>query len=155
MYFVKGRTMAPLPNPVSVDLELQLMVPGSTPLPVMAGIRYDAGDPYAVHVGFRTGGGLDAVDVVEWTFARQLLTDGVAGPVGDGDVQVWPSRIGPAAVVCLSLCSPSGKALFEVPLGELIEFLTQTYLAVPTGSESRFVDLDAELALLMWSEPEL
>jgi hypothetical protein len=33
----------------------------------------------------------------------------------------------------------------------VVEFLTQTYAAVPTGTESDFVDLDAELALLMWS----
>lgn len=42
-----------------------------------------------------------------------------------------------------------------MPLGELVEFLTETYASVPTGSESDFVDLDAELALLMWTEPEL
>ncbi len=52
-----------------------------------------------------------------------------------------------------ALSSPSGRALFEVPLGELVEFLTRTYTAVPTGSESDFVDLDAELALLMWTDP--
>ena len=38
---------------------------------------------------------------------------------------------------------------------ELVEFLTKTYAVVPTGSESDHVDVDAELALLLWSEPEV
>jgi hypothetical protein len=111
-------------------------------------------DPYASrslpHRPRRCRGG----DVVEWTFARQLLTDGVAGPVGEGDVQVWPSSNAGARVVCLALSSPSGKALFEIPLPDLVEFLGRTYSAVPTGQEAAHVDVDAELALLLWAEPE-
>ena len=41
-----------------------------------------------------------------------------------------------------------------MPLGGLVEFLTRTYAAVPTGLESDFVDIDAELALLVWSDPQ-
>ena len=92
--------------------------------------------------------------MVEWTFARQLMTDGVTRPVGEGDVQVWPGAEGGPAVVNLALSSPSGRALFEVPLTELVEFLTRTYAAVPTGSEGEFVDVDAELALLLWSDDQ-
>ena len=139
------------PDMVSAELELRLVVPGSASLPVMADMRYDGSDPYAVHVAFHTGN----TDVVKWTFARQLLTDGVTRPVGEGDVQVWPSHTSGRPVVCLSLSSPSGRALFEIPLADLVEFLTKTYAAVPTGSESDFVDVDAELALLLWSEPEI
>jgi hypothetical protein len=136
---------------VTTELELRLVVPGSSALPVIADMRYEATDPYAVHVAFHTGGS----ELVEWTFARQLLTDGVTHPVGEGDVQVWPSHAAGRPVICLSLSSPSGRALFEVPLPELVEFLTKTYAAVPTGGESDFVDVDAELALLLWSEPEI
>lgn len=140
--------MIPRPSAtVSAELELQLVVPGAESLPVDAMVRYQTADPYAVHVGFHTG----ADEVVEWTFARQLLTDGVTHAVGEGDVQVWPAHGGSEQLVCLSLSSPSGTALFEAPLGLLVEFLTKTYAAVPTGSESDYVDLDAELALLMWS----
>ena len=57
-------------------------------------------------------------------------------------------------MVCLNLCSPSGKALFEVPLTDLADFLGRTYLAVPTGGESDYVDVESELALLLWAEPE-
>lgn len=140
------------PTCVRADMQLRLVVSGGAPLPVRAGMRYDALDPYAVQVGFHTGSAGDG-DVVEWTFARSLLSDGVAGPVGEGDVQVWPSISAGASVVCLSLSSPSGRALFEVPMPELAGFLRQTYDAVPLGLESQHVHVDAELALLLWAEP--
>ena len=140
------------PTCVRAELQLRLVVAGSVPLPVRADIRYDVLDPYAVQVAFHTSSAEDS-DVVEWTFARSLLSDGVAAPTGDGDVQVWPSHSAGLPVVCLSLSSPSGTALFEVPLPELVEFLAQTYEAVPTGCESAHVDVDAELALLLWAEP--
>lgn len=143
--------MTTRPDSVTTQLELRLVVPGSPSLPVIAEFGYDHGDPYAVKVAFHTGGS----DVVEWTFARALLTDGVTHPAGEGDVQVWPSHSGGRPVVCLSLSSPSGRALFEVPLTALVEFLTKTYAVVPTGSESEYVDVEAELALLLWSEPEI
>ena len=143
--------MSTKPDSVTTQLELRLVVPGNPSLPVLAETTYDQSDPYAVRVAFHTGGS----DVVEWTFARSLLTDGVTHPVGEGDVQAWPSHSAGRPVVCLSLSSPSGRALFEAPLAELVEFLTKTYAVVPTGSESDFVDVDAELALLLWSEPEV
>src|SRR3954454_12050507 len=147
--------MTPRSTSVSTELQLRLVVPGAASLPVRAGLRYDVADPYAVQVAFHTGNGNDG-EIVQWTFARQLLTDGVTAPVGQGDVQVWPStdedgRAG-SGVVCLSLSSPSGKALFEIPVSELVEFLTMTYAAVPTGAESDHVDVAAELAVLLWAE---
>jgi hypothetical protein len=143
--------MSTRPDAVTAELELRLIVPGSPSLPVVADFNYDQTDPYAVRVAFHTGG----ADIVEWTFARGLLTDGVTHPVGEGDVQVWPSHSGGRPVVCISLSSPSGRAMFEAPLTQLVEFLTKSYAVVPTGSESEHVDVDAELALLLWSEPEI
>ena len=142
----------PRPTCVQADLQLKLVVAGSAALPVRAGLRYDALDPYAVQVGFHTGNTGDG-DVVEWTFARSLLSDGVVGSVGEGDVQAWPSRSSGAPIVCLSLSSPSGSALFELPLPELADFLGHTYDAVPLGRESEHMHVDAELALLLWAEP--
>ncbi len=144
--------MTPRPVTVSTEMQLQLVVPGATALPVRASLSYDASDPYAVCVAFHTGA-VSSSDTVEWTFARQLLTDGVTAPVGSGDVRVWPAGVAGEPVACLSLSSPSGKALFELPVPELVEFLTMTYAAVPTGAESDHVDVDAELALLLWAEP--
>jgi len=145
------RAMSIRPDSVTTQIDLRLVVPGAPSLPVMSELAYDHSDPYAIKVAFHTGG----TDIVEWTFARSLLTDGVPHPVGEGDVQVWPSHSNGRPVVCLSLSSPSGRALFEAPLSELVEFLTRTYAVVPTGSEGEYVDVEAELALLLWSEPEV
>ena len=141
--------MTSRPTTVSADLELRLVVPGSSSLPVLASIRYDAADPYAVHVCFHTGG---ERGTVEWSFARQLLTDGLTQATGEGDVKVWPSHVEGRATVYLALSSPSGQAVFEVALHDLAEYLTSSYVAVPTGSEGDFLDIDAELALLLWSD---
>ena len=132
---------------VTADLELRLVVPGGPSLPVMAGLRYDSVDPWAVRVAFETGGEGDGV--VEWLFARQLLTDGVAGACGEGDVRVWPALHGNERVVNLAMASPSGSALFEIDRDALVEFLQQTYLAVPTGNEEGVIDIDAEIAILL------
>ena len=134
---------------VTAELELRLVVPGGPSLPVVAGLRYESDDPWAVRVAFHTGGEGDGI--VEWMFARQLLTDGVAEAYGEGDVRVWPSLHGEDRVVNLAMASPSGSALFEIDRDALVEFLQQTYLAVPTGMESDVVDLDSELEQLLSS----
>lgn len=133
---------------VSTEIELRLVVNDGPDRLVQADLSYAPTDPYAVRVAFHTG----STEVVEWTFARSLLTDGVTHPVGDGDVQVWPINTDGAPKVCLALSSPSGRALFEAPLPELVQFLTQTYAVVPTGCESDFVDVSAELAALLYDE---
>lgn len=133
---------------VSTAIELRLVVSDGPDRAVQADLSYSPTDPYAVRVAFHTG----TNEVVEWTFARSLLTDGVTHPVGDGDVQVWPVNTDGAPKVCLSLSSPSGRALFEAPLPQLVQFLTQTYAVVPTGCESDFVDVDTELSALLSDE---
>jgi len=133
---------------VSTEIAAQLVVPGSPSLPLVSAVRYDPCDPYAVHVQFVTG----VDEVVEWTFARHLLTEGVTHQVGEGDVRVWPATADGRAVVCLALTSPGGRALFEFPLADVVEFLTSTYTLVPSGAESSFFDIDAELAVLLWGE---
>lgn len=130
---------------VTAELELHLQVPGGVSLPVAADVTYDARDPWAVKVVFLTG----EDSTVEWLFARQLLTEGVAGPAGEGDVRVWPSMTDGIRTVSIAMGSPSGAALFEIERDAVVELLQRTYVAVPTGSEEDFVDLDAELALLL------
>jgi hypothetical protein len=137
---------------VRTELELRLVVPGGPSLPVLADLRYTADDPWAVRVAFQTGVRNEdgsGEGVVEWMFARQLLTDGIAGTVGEGDIRVWPAMSGGERVINLAMASPSGSALFEIDRDALVEFLQQTYLAVPTGTEEDVIDLDAELALLL------
>lgn len=135
---------------LTTEVQLRLLLPGAAARPMRAALRYDPSDPYAITTSFQVG----ATEVVVWTFARQLLQDGLTTLTGGGDVQVWPSASAGAAIVCLSLSSPSGKALFEVPHSALAAFLHRTYAVIPAGAESRQVDVDAELALLLWAEPE-
>ena len=132
---------------VRTELELRLVVPGGPSLPVLADLRYSADDPWAVRVAFQTR--VEGDGVVEWMFARQLLTDGISATAGEGDIRVWPATSGGERVINLAMASPSGSALFEIDRDEVVEFLQQTYLAVPTGSEGEVVDIDAELALLL------
>ena len=64
-------------------------------------------------------------------------------------MRVWPSAEGGERIVNLAMASPSGSAIFEIDRNSLVEFLQETYLVVPTGTEDQVVDLDAELARLL------
>nr|MDQ3611294.1 SsgA family sporulation/cell division regulator [Actinomycetota bacterium] len=64
--------MTTRPTSVSAHLQLRLLVPGTAALPVRADLRYDVSDPYAVQISFHTSS-QSRGDVVQWTFARQLL----------------------------------------------------------------------------------
>ena len=132
---------------VRTELQLRLVVAGRPPLPVAAELGYAAADPWAVHLVFRAEG--RSQPLPPWVFARQLLTEGLAAPVGDGDVRVWPTVGDEAPVVWVQLVSPAGSAVVEVDRDALAVFLQQTYLAVPTGTEDELVNLDAGLALML------
>jgi hypothetical protein len=142
--------MTARPTPVTAVLQVNLVVPLAPCAPVEATLDYRPEDPYAVRIAFRTQATSTAV---EWAFARQLLTDGLTAPSGAGDVRTWPSQVEGEPVVCLSLLSPTGSALFELPAGALLEFLACTYVAVPHDHECDHVDLDRELDDLLRSGP--
>jgi hypothetical protein len=138
----------PDPQTIETELTVWLVMDGASPLPVSAGLRYDPTDPFAVTMVFRPDP--EAEDsTVEWVFARSLLTEGTTGHAGCGDVTVWPKAEGRLRLVSLALTSPSGRALFEIPLADIVGFLGRTYAAVPTGTEHDMVDLDAEIDLLL------
>ena len=130
---------------VTSQLELKLVVPGESTVPLAVVLRYTGADPYAVHAEFRTG----LEESVEWVFARELLAEGVQRSAGEGDVRVWPSGAPGHEVVYVSLASPDGRALLQAPAPELVAFLRRTYDLVPEGMES--VDLDATLHALLGS----
>lgn len=131
---------------ISTELGLRLVAPDRTTVPLLAALEYSADDPYAIRMAFYAGD----EEPVEWIFARELLTVGAVHQVGEGDVQVWPAGHN-NRLLHISLSSPFGDALFEVPIGPLADFLHRTYQIVPAGQEPGFVDLDAELANLLWS----
>ena len=106
---------------------------------------YDPADPYAVTMRLEARSGS-----VTWTFARDLLADGLYGPAGDGDVQVWPclSHHG-EAIVIVELCSPDGTALLQTHSRALQQFVDSTFRAVPAGTESSHLTMDALVAQLL------
>ena len=108
---------------------------------------FDPQDPFAV--AMRLDGRLGPVT---WTFARELLANGVYEPSGDGDVQVWPclSNTG-AAVVIIELCSPGGPVLLQVPTRAVHDFVQSTYAHVPEGAESAHLSLDKLVSQLLGS----
>ena len=132
--------------PISTALNLSLVVPGDEPLPVDATLEYDVTDPYAVHLLIAAGEG-----TVRWSFSRELLTEGVKAPAGEGDVRIIPVGGRAERRVRVVLTSPDGAATLEAPLAEMVEFLTATYEAVPSGSESDLLDVDALVAQLLAS----
>ena len=130
--------------PISTALNLSLVVPGDEPLPVDATLEYDVADPFAVHLVIAAGEGL-----VRWSFARELLIEGVKAPAGEGDVRIIPVGGQAERRVRIVLSSPDGAATLEAPLAEMVEFLTATYAAVPSGTESDLVDVDALISALL------
>jgi len=130
---------------VTSALALSLVVPGDEPLPVEASATYAMSDPFAVRLDISTG----PDSAVTWHFSRELLTAGVADLIGEGDVRIEPVQSAAGRMVRITLSSPDGIASLEAPLAQVTEFLTATYVLVPTGSESDFVDLDREIAQLL------
>ena len=140
---------------VSAELGLRLVAAEQTIVPLVASLYYRGSDPYAIRIAFHVG----ADEPVEWIFARELLADGMMTPVGDGDVQIWPSAPaadpdgeirGPLTVLNVKLSSPFGEAHFEAPAEAIIKFLDRTYSIVRMGQESDVIDIDGELNDLLW-----
>ncbi|MGW9028258.1 SsgA family sporulation/cell division regulator [Streptomyces sp. NPDC055722] len=119
---------------------------GSSSMPLPLHLNYRVTDPYAVEIVFDPG-----PHQVTWTFARDLLADGLHGKAGSGDISIWtsPSDSGqPRAFIQLK--SPTGTALLSLPPAPVKEFVTETTRMVPRGSEhallsSSLNDLEAQL----------
>ena len=132
-------------NTISSELEVCLVLPGQTIVPLVARFFYSHEDPYAISIAFEAG----LTEPVEWIFARDLLAMGIEGREGLGDVTVWPSADSeggaPGSVLHIELSSPLGQAHFEAPAREISDFLGRTYQIVPAGEESEHIDIEAEL----------
>ena len=131
---------------VSAEIGLSLVVPEHGTVPLVASLHYSADDPYAIRMAFHVG----ADAPVEWIFARELLTAGLNGHSGEGDVQVWPSQEPGRGVLNLTLSSPFGEARFEAPREATAAFLARTFEVIAAGQEGKFLDVDDELDDLLW-----
>ncbi|MEY9933975.1 hypothetical protein ABH926_008638 [Catenulispora sp. GP43] len=122
---------------------------------VPAVLRYRSDDPFAVRLAFldvdpgadgEGEGDGEIVDGIEWVFARDLLTDGLHTPTGEGDVRVWP--FGPGDLM-IELRSGASTALVITPQAAVRLFLCHIYAIVPAGAEPGYLNLDRELARLV------
>jgi hypothetical protein len=109
------------------------IISGNT-VTVGATVAYNPEDPYAVHFRFTVEN-----DVIDWCFDRELLRAGVSDVSGIGDVRVWPGSEPTVPVLYLSLTSPDGSAVLQLPQSTVVNFLTATYELVPSGSEEEII----------------
>ncbi|MGN6244197.1 MAG: SsgA family sporulation/cell division regulator [Motilibacteraceae bacterium] len=130
---------------VTADLRVRLDVPGDVPVPLPVRLHYRTDEPFSVRAEFLTG---DAGSV-EWVFARDLLSDGLTQPAGDGDVRVWPVAGAGTPVVSIALTSPDGHARLEADATVISAFIERTAALVPPGTEPSYLDLDNELDALL------
>lgn len=109
--------------------------------PVVTRWNYCTDDPFAVTVEIQTRGNR----FVDWVLARDLLVAGLSAPAGIGDVRVRPANMGDWEVTLVEIRSLDGHAVLEVDRDLLAQFVQATIDAVPLGSESLAVDIDAEI----------
>lgn len=130
---------------VERELELKLMLSSERSIPVPARLTYRTDDPYAVHITFHIG----SDHPVDWTFARELLVEGVLRSCGRGDVRVWPSKSEGRSVIMMALSSPEGDALLEASAAVVYAWLERTLRVVPPGRETEQLGIDDGLAELL------
>ncbi|MEU6240571.1 SsgA family sporulation/cell division regulator [Streptomyces sp. NPDC047024] len=130
---------------VERELELKLILSPERSIPVPARLSYRSDDPYAIHVTFH----INSEFPVNWTFARELLVEGVFRPCGNGDVRVWPTKVNGRSVVLMALSSPDGDALLEAPTPQVSAWLERTLRVVPPGAEAEQLGIDAALDQLL------
>ncbi|WP_055600429.1 SsgA family sporulation/cell division regulator [Streptomyces aureus] len=130
---------------VERELELKLVLSPERAVPVPARLAYRTDDPYAVHITFHIG----TDHPVNWTFARELLVEGVFRACGHGDVRIWPTKVDGRGVILMALSSPDGDALLEAPAAQVSAWLERTLRAVPPGTECERLGIDEGLAELL------
>ena len=126
---------------VERELELRLVLSPERSIAVPAKLGFRSDDPYAVHITFH----INSDRPVHWTFARELLVEGVFRACGHGDVRVWPTKVSGRSVILMALSSPDGDALLEAPAAQVSAWLERTLRVVAPGSEPERLGLDAAL----------
>ncbi|MEV6002794.1 SsgA family sporulation/cell division regulator [Streptomyces griseomycini] len=107
---------------------------GGVQVPVR--LTYRSADPYAVEAVFHPD---DPGNEITWSFARDLLLEGLEYHAGEGDVTVWspPALRGKHEErrTLIRLSSPEGTALLSASRTQLKKYLDKTLLLVAVGTE--------------------
>ncbi|MFZ1362139.1 MAG: SsgA family sporulation/cell division regulator [Candidatus Nanopelagicales bacterium] len=142
-----GPMTGPVPTIVRDEIEMQLIVSGDKSVEINSTFDYSASEPYSIRASFKTADG-----AVDWVFSRDIISQALLEPAGDGDVSAWVEGEGAESVFCLQLTSPSGQALMETKTDLVREFLNRTFTIVPAGSESQMLNLDFLIERLLDEE---
>ncbi|MGY6024970.1 SsgA family sporulation/cell division regulator [Streptomyces spinosirectus] len=121
-----------------------LLTPDDAEVAVPVTLRYTSVDPLAVHLVFPAWISLDDEEVT-WTFARNLLEEGLGGPAGLGAVRLRPQ--GPSHTV-VELHTPEGTAAVRFETRALRRFLTRSYEVTEPCGEPPQPSLERGLAPL-------
>ncbi len=129
----------------SHNITLTCLDPWGREVTVPTTLGYRSNDPYALSMVFHSAAG-----DVEWIVSRTALLQGLATSCGEGDFKVHP-HVEPdgRAVVILDFSSPDGHLVAHAESAEIQSFLARTFVAVPVGTESDHIDLDALVADLL------
>ena len=132
--------------PISTCVMMEWFDETGTPAQIEALFSYDPSDPFAVTLTLKT-----KPRDVRWTFARDLLVDGLSEPAGAGDAVLFPALDAETgfAVNVIELRSRDGYFMAQMPRQALQSFVRAMLDSVPEGAESDRVDLDGLAALLV------
>lgn len=109
-------------------------------------LQFDLAEPLAVKFLFTDRDGQE----VPWLLDRASVVAGLDGPVGAGDVQLWPvDSDKDRMAVCLN--SDEGSAVVTVRASEVRAFLEGAERLLPVGAEEGIIrdQIDAWLEWIM------
>jgi len=127
---------------VHKTLVVQLQAAGTARCPVLAHLSYDAEDPFAVTAAFGHAGRV----LARWRLDREMLSDGLTGPVGVGDVRLRPVSAGRWRELRMEFLgdyrADGGRhhAVVYAWAPAVAAFLHETREVVPLGQEEVQVD---------------
>ncbi|GAA1976111.1 SsgA family sporulation/cell division regulator [Kitasatospora viridis] len=130
---------------VTAEVAVELLVPGQDErIPLRSTWAYHSYDPLAVRVDFLLPLGAPE----RWTFARELLAEGLDAPAGDGDVVLEPEADLDHVLVLLRGADGAAAVLRAEEQG-LRDFLDRSYARVPSGGEQCAAALDHWLGAVL------
>ncbi len=112
-----------------------------SPIPLAATLCYTSADPWAVTLKLESGTEQPNV----WVTSRELLTDAMLWPVGEGAVQF--KRVDTSYLI-VTLTAQGSSADIILGSDRVLRFLDATYQLVPSGTEQDHMDVDTELTAL-------
>ncbi|HZJ07356.1 MAG TPA: SsgA family sporulation/cell division regulator [Nocardioidaceae bacterium] len=138
-------SMHAAPLTVTQPVTLEAIESSGAAATIQAELRYDAAHPYAVTTVFMTSRGR-----VRWTFSRDLLSEGLIAPCGEGDVHMWSCLDADRRpVMIIGLRSPEGEAFVQAKRADITRFLGRTHAIVAIGCELQHLNIDTAIGALL------